>query len=168
MPTDDDPQPSGRNAGGHDQDGGPSWWRRPLTIPHLCALGIVLVGVGIPDAVKRAGWAWLGLGSMVIIILAMMMLYDGWRTNKRLELLGSALKRTRGRRRSAGSKGKAPRRTVTRGGGKSIEESRGPAAGAEPPRIRGGPLPADRSHARRSKTARRELPGKQANQDRRA
>jgi hypothetical protein len=126
MPLDDDKQHSADDDGADDlssiQNGGLSWLRAPMTIPQLCALGIIVVGVGIRDAIPLGGWAWLGLGSMVIVIFAMTMVYEGWRMHRRYRLLESALRRTRTHRRSTGAKGTAQRRTGTRRGGKSNVE----------------------------------------------
>jgi hypothetical protein len=42
----------------------------------LYGRGIAVVGCAIPIAVIVGGWAWLGLGIMVITILGMVMAHD--------------------------------------------------------------------------------------------
>jgi hypothetical protein len=102
-----------------------SWLRRPLTMRHLCALGVIVVGGGIPAGVLVGGWASLWLGLMVIAIIAMAMAHDRGRSRKRRRPRASALKRTRGGRRSAAPGRKGPRRTGVRRGGGTGEKTRG-------------------------------------------
>lgn len=108
------------------QDDALSWLRAPLSMRQLCALGILVVGGGIPAAVLVGGWAWLGLGLMVVLILAMAMAHEGGWTRKRHRSANRALRRTRGRRRPGGSRAKsAPRMRAGRGGGSGGREIEG-------------------------------------------
>jgi membrane protein implicated in regulation of membrane protease activity len=110
MNPDADPQPPDRDdrpaRSPSVRDDALSWLRTPLTMRQLCALGVFLVGGGIPIALVAGGWAWLGLGVMVIIIIAMAMAHERGLRRKRHRPQTRALKRTRGLRRSAKSEGK--------------------------------------------------------------
>jgi hypothetical protein len=77
-----------------------AWLRTPLTMRQLSALGMFVVGGGIPVAVVAGGWAWLGLGVMVIVILAMAMAFEGGWPRKPHRPSRRALRRTRRRRRA--------------------------------------------------------------------
>lgn len=84
---------------------GLSWFRGPLTIRHLCALGMLVVGGGIPIAGGLGERVSLGYGLMVITILAMAMAHDGGWTRKRHRPLRSAPNQTRKPRYSSSSGG---------------------------------------------------------------
>lgn len=103
MSTDDDsrdPGQDGRRLGPLSVRGGDTSPRRaPLSMRRLHALGISLVGGGIPIALLVGGWAWLGLGLMVIVILGMAAAHDGGWTRRRHRPVRSAPKRSRARRR---------------------------------------------------------------------
>jgi hypothetical protein len=163
MNPESDPQPPDRDVppprSASVRDDALSWLRTPLTMRHLCALGVFLVGGGIPIALMAGGWAWLGLGVMVIIIIAMAMAHERGLARKRHRPRGRALKRTRGRRRSAKPEGKAPRRTRRPvGSGERKEDPR-----ALPPGDARVPPPA--RQARKREPARGELPRKRKKQD---
>lgn len=162
MDLDADPQSPERDhpraASPSVRDGALSWLRTPLTMRHLCGLGIVVVGGGIPAAVLAGGWAWLGLGVMVIVIIAMAMAHERRGARRRRRLGTRALRRTRGRRGPAGAGGKGPRRTGTRQGGAaggSTLQVKKDAGSLRPGDERGPPRLPD---ARKDETARGEVP----------
>lgn len=86
MHPENDPEDSDRDDGTPDRplvpDNNLSWLRTPLSMRQLCALGISVVGGGIPIAVALGRWAWLGLGMMVIAIIAMAMAHEGGWTRR--------------------------------------------------------------------------------------
>ena len=160
MDADADPQPP-------DRDDLPArivrgdaltWLRTPLTMRQLCALGVFVGGGGIPVAVVVGGWAWLGLGLMVITIIAMAMAHERVPGRKRRRPRASALKRTRGGRRSAAPGRKGPRGTQVdrgRGPGERTRGARGRPASLGPG---GDPLPPLPPPAREGEPARGEPP----------
>lgn len=166
MHPDDEP---GRSGPG-DPGGDPPSVRRdspaspgvPPTIRDLSKLGITLVGTGITVAVVLGRPAWMGLGLMVIAILAMMMAHEGGWTRRRHRPVGRALKRTRVSPGSAGSKEKAPRRTRTRRGGRGEEKGLTGRADAEPPRLGDGRVPPGPPLAPEREPVREEAPPKEA------
>lgn len=54
QPPDRDDRPARRAV----RDGGLSWLQTPLTMRQLCALGVLVVGGGIPVAVGAGGPGW--------------------------------------------------------------------------------------------------------------
>ena len=163
MNPDADPQPPDRDDRSARlptiRDEVLAWLRTPLTMWKLFALGMLLVGGGIPIALMGGGLVGLWLALMVIVIIAMAMAYDGGWTRKRHRPRTSALKRTRGRRRPAKPEGKAPRRTGRRGGsGERKEDPR-----ALPPGDARVPPPA--RQARKREPARGEVRRKTRKQD---
>lgn len=158
MDPDAGPQPPDRDdrPARPVRDDALSWLRTPLTMRQLCALGVFVVGGGIPAAVVVGGWAWLGLGLMVIAIIAMAMAHERGQGRKRRRPRASALKRTRGGRRSAGPGRKGPRRTPVRRGGGTGERTRGVRGGPAPLGPGGDPLPPLAGPAREVEPARGE------------
>jgi hypothetical protein len=132
-----------------------SWLQAPLTIRHLCGLGIIVVGSGIPVALMGGGWVGLWLAGMVIVIIAMAMAHDGDWTRKRRRPARSALKRTRVRRRPA----RGARRTRKRGGGERSLEARGEP---EPPRLGEGRVSPDPTDARQREPTRGKVRSRKA------
>jgi hypothetical protein len=162
MDLDADPQSPERDhpraASPSVPDGALSWLRTPLTMRQLCGLGIVVVGGGIPAAVLAGGWAWLGLGVMVIIIIAMAMAHEGRGARRRGRIRTRALRRTRGRRGSAGSAERGARRTGTRRGGEAGPGALRPKGDAGLPRPGDEGVPPRLPHARKGEPARAEVP----------
>jgi hypothetical protein len=109
MQTDDDSRDPERDdhrpAPRLGKPGDASPRRAPLTMRHLHALGISLVGGGIPIALLVGGWAWLGLGVMVIVMLGMASAHE----LRRHRPVRSAPKRPRARLRSPRAGKPSPR-----------------------------------------------------------
>jgi hypothetical protein len=144
-----------------------SWLRTPFTMRKLFALGMFLVGGGIPIALMGGGLAGLVLALMVIVIIAMAMLHDRELGRKRHWPRTRALKRTRGRRRSAKSEGKVAHRTGTRRRGGSGERVLEPKDGPRALRPGGDRVPPLAKHARKGEPARGKVPRQTKKRDHR-
>lgn len=145
--------------------GDPAARRAPLTMRHLHALGISLVGGGIPIALVVGGWAWLGLGLMVIVMLGMAAAHEGGWMRRRHRPVRSAPKRPRARRRSPRAR-TSPRHPRTRLRGGPVNRNSAERGGSRPLRLARGPLRTEpplagceRSEAGRADKSKADSPG---------